>query len=112
MARVLQHPSVVEAAANVMVAGIDAAMAQPDLIQRVANMTKSATHGENSDGAREIGEEFPHIAAQFLGGAFSALKGHSNHNKNKSQEENKVQDDVVDSDVESMAGDEETKKEK
>ena len=42
MAQVLQHPSVKKAAADVMVAGIDEAMAQPDLIQRMANITKSA----------------------------------------------------------------------
>lgn len=75
LAQVLEHPAVVNAASRIMVAGIDASMEQPELAQKMAQVTRSIATSE--DGVKEIGKAFPKMALDFMGGAVAGIRGES-----------------------------------
>jgi hypothetical protein len=76
LAQVLEHPTVVNAAARIMVAGIDESMEQPELALKIAQVTRSIATSE--DGVKEIGKAFPKMALDFMGGAVAGIRGDSN----------------------------------
>lgn len=73
IADVLEHPRVKRAAAEVMVEGMNATTEQPDLPQKAAKIYLRLQE-ENEHVSRQLGEQFPKIAANFIAGAASSLK--------------------------------------
>ena len=84
VADVLEHPRVKDASAQVLVAGMNAYAEQPDLPQRAATLYLKM-QSENEHISRQLGEQFPKVAANFIAGSLSAFKpkkNNNNHNNN------------------------------
>lgn len=72
VANVLEHPRVQGAAAETLVRGMIMTMEQPDLPRRAAKLYLQLQ--EDTDVSRQLGEQFPKVAANFIAGAASSIK--------------------------------------
>jgi hypothetical protein len=83
MADIFEHPRMQTVAANAIVAGMNATADQPDLPERAATIYLKLQE-QNEHVSRQLGEQFPKVAASFLAGAAAGLR-----KKEKKPEENK-----------------------
>ena len=79
LADVLSHPKVERALSQTIVLGMNATLEQPGFAARINKVTQDAmrdtTEQDNSQLSRQMGEQFPKLAAQFLGGAVASARG-------------------------------------
>lgn len=73
LADVLDHPRLNLALAKVVTNGINHTMQQPDLGPRLHDVSESLRE-ENVKMSRALGEQLPDLAANFVGGAISAIR--------------------------------------
>jgi hypothetical protein len=73
LAAVLSHPKVQKASSDLIVLGLNSALEQPDLSDIIQQLTVRVY----DDGAisRQMGEQFPKSAKQFVFGAMTSLRG-------------------------------------
>ena len=81
-ADVLEHPRVQEATSKFIVLGINDTLDQPDFPTKI-KVISLLTMDEKQQIAvsRQLGEQFPKAAVNFLGGAVAGLRGKSNSSK-------------------------------
>jgi hypothetical protein len=92
---VLSHPDVEEAAARLIVRGINDTCEQPDLGEKVSKVSKSLRL-ENEAISRQLGEQFPKMASNFVGGAVAGLRGKASKRKSKNSDD---ESDVTSSNI-------------
>jgi hypothetical protein len=73
IADILEHPRVQQAAAQAIVAGMNATTEQPDLPKKAATLYLNM-QTENEYISRRLGEQFPKVAANFIAGAASSFR--------------------------------------
>jgi cation transport regulator ChaB len=83
-AAVLSHPKMQQAASDVIVLALNSALEQPEL----SNIIQQLTVRVYDDGAisRQMGEQFPKSAKQFVAGAFTSLRGYNKDRSNLKDE--------------------------
>ena len=76
VADVLEHPRVQKATSNFIVVGINDTLDQPDFPTKI-KVISLLTMDEKQQIAvsRQLGEQFPKAAVNFLGGAVAGLRG-------------------------------------
>jgi hypothetical protein len=90
IADVLEHPRVQEAASTAIVNGINDTLDQPDFptkIKVISLLTMDAK--EQIAVSRQLGEQFPKAAVNFLGGAVAGLRGKSSSKLDKAGKSSK-----------------------
>lgn len=90
MTAVLTHPNVVEAAAQVMVAGINAFAAQPDLADKLKQVNQHMTQQDKEAAAVQIGRDLPVFVGGIVQGVFN--RGGNNDKNNKIKETKSSED--------------------
>ena len=89
MAALLGHPQVEEAAAKVMVAGINMFLDQPGIAERITDKL-----GDKNDTlARKAGEEFLHLVGNFFKGVMNGTKKDDDPTNKEDDEAMKTVDD-------------------
>jgi len=71
MTAVLRHPDVVDSASQIMVAGMNAFAAQPDLADKLSQVNKHMTMEDKQEVAVQIGRDLPLLVGGILHGVFS-----------------------------------------
>ena len=86
---VLSHPQVVTAGSNVMLAGMNAFMSQPDLAEKLKRANQQMSVQEKQEVAVQIGRDLPVL----MGGIFYGVFSRNDDNDKKSSIEEEKQDD-------------------
>ena len=85
MTAVLSHPNVVNAASQVMVAGMNAFAAQPDLADKLKQVNQHMTTQDKQEAAVQIGRDLPIL----VGGIFHGVFSRNDDNKKNEDSTNK-----------------------
>lgn len=104
MSLVLSHPDVVDAAANVMVTGMNKFLDQPDMSEKIKNASKHMSKEDKEEAALQIGRDLP----LFVGGVIHGVFGGGGGDKNKNDDKTKVEEEKKSDDDDGDAGEEKT----
>jgi hypothetical protein len=99
LADIMEHPRVQHAAAQTMSKGMNVHMDDPELPRRAARIYIQLQ--EDADMSRQLGEQFPKVAASFIAGAASSLKRSASFSKLKRNHQNNNDSSSLESPCES-----------
>ena len=88
MTAVLSHPHVVNAASQIMVAGMNAFAEQPDLADKLKQINQHMTTKDKQEAAVQIGRDLPILVGGIFHGVFSSR----NDDKKKNNEDSTNKD--------------------